>query len=121
MKRRLLAWLRVLTTPGCWIQLHPYVDGWDVKCRWLLDNGYRFYDVKAHTARIGDYTLWISNHPYASFHPYDDCSLNDLRPRRITILQLGDRLQDDAFPCFYAGDALAGHLHALPDVNRRLQ
>ena len=47
------------------------------------------------TARIGDQVVWIANHPFASFTPYDPKI--EVRPKRITILRAGDLLEKDPY------------------------
>ena len=89
-------WLKVLFTPGCWIQNTAYSPLWDAQLRALLDSGEKFVvaDSSGYTASIGDYVVWIENHPYASFTPYSGNS--NRRPSRATILRAMDHLAEDA-------------------------
>ncbi len=85
--------LRVLFTPGCWMQMYSYSDAWERRLSWMLEHDRHFTLIDAHHATIDDVRLWIANHPYASFHPL---SLPKCRARRITILKAHDRLMQDA-------------------------
>ncbi len=93
-KYRMKYWLKVLLTPNCWLQLQDYSPVWDAQLRHLLDSGVKFGDV-SHTgcsAKIGKYEVWIENHPYASFTPYQGLKF---RPSRATILRAMDHLVKD--------------------------
>jgi hypothetical protein len=80
--------LRVLFTPSCWMQNEPYSEQWDIKLNKLMEC-YSFTDVTKHTAKLGNFNLWIENYPYASFVPYP---FINVRPRRITVLKAHDKL-----------------------------
>lgn len=80
--RRLREFVMVLVRPSYWVMNYPYSEEWDTELRWLLDSGYTFEDVNEHHARIGDYEVWIANHPYASFTVQ-----GDIRPSRVTIMR----------------------------------
>jgi hypothetical protein len=84
-------WLRVLLTPGCWFQNKPYSSAWDRKLRELLRD-HDFTHIDQYTAQLGPYIIWISNHPYASMTLYQR---GMGRPRRITILEAGDKFEQD--------------------------
>lgn len=92
--------LDVLLHPSCWSQLNPFNAEWDRRLTWLLDNGYRFSSHEYLDARVylGDYKIWIKNHPYASFHPIGI----DVRPRRATILRAHRIYLNDILPPFSA-------------------
>lgn len=81
MRNMLIDWLAILCRPGYWLQNDQLSLDWDRELTWLLDNGYHFEPVNGYESRIGNYTVWTENHPYASF------TLNKLRPHRITILR----------------------------------
>lgn len=82
----------VLFTPSCWIQLHFYSKVWDVKLNSLMKD-HNFREFGRYTAKLGDYTIWISNHPYGSFHPeFDYC-----RPSRATMLKAQAKLEADRY------------------------
>lgn len=74
-------YLQVLLTPTCWMQNYPLSKEWDQELTWLLDNRCHFTPVGQYRAQLGNYEVWISNHPYASF------TFMELRPRRTTLLR----------------------------------
>lgn len=99
-------WWRVLTTPSCWMQLNTYSAVWDRKLMeamrhhkfrpaFYLDDepAYAEYAKKrdAYNVWLGNYRIWISNHPYGSFR----LGVYSARPRRITILEAYDKMQED--------------------------
>lgn len=89
-----LIWkLRVLITPACWAQVHPFMEAWDKKLSSMLDLGMPIHPIDRFTAKIGDFTVWIENHPYASFTIQG--SHVEVRPRRSTILRAWSRLEID--------------------------
>lgn len=84
--------LDVLLHPGCWLQNNPFSREWDTVLTDLMDAGVPFLPHPIITGsatnslckmRIGEFVVWTSNHPYASF------SNNDWRPRRATVLRAG--------------------------------
>ena len=87
-------WLKVLFTPNCWLQNKHYSPVWDAQLRHLLDSGEKFGDISRTgcSAKIGNYEVWIENHPYASFTPYTGMKV---RPSRATILRAMDHLVKD--------------------------
>lgn len=90
---RWLGALRVLFTPSCWIQNQPYSKGWDAELRRLLATQ-KFEPIDSFTAKIGDWEVWIENHPYASFTIHNG-RYPRVRPSRATILAAGDKLMAD--------------------------
>ena len=82
--------LRVLFTPSCWIQNKQYSKEWDNDLKQLMSK-HQFTDRAKYTAKLGDFEVWIGNHPYASFRP-EGC---DVRASRITILKAADKLARD--------------------------
>lgn len=84
---------RVLFTPKCWMQNEDYSPAWDAHLNKLLDT-HEFENVDKHTAEIGGITVWTSNHPYASFHPYGHTEDTEIkvRPKRSTMLRANDKL-----------------------------
>ncbi len=90
---RIIGALRVLSTPSCWMQNHRYSAEWDRQLRALMTE-HKFVPLGPHTARLGPLTLWTSNHPYASFHPYHPLDLS-VRASRITMLRAGDKYMAD--------------------------
>ncbi len=83
---------RVLFTPSCWFQNYEYSEVWDKQLNELMKKE-KFKYVFGYSAILGYYTIWIGNHPYASFTmkvgPYE------VRPKRSTILNAMDKLQKD--------------------------
>lgn len=81
-------WL-VFRHPTCWVRCEPTCKTWDAYLRSLIGR-YQFSEIKQHTAQLGPVTLWISNHPYASFTP-------ELKfypvPSRATAIRLGKKLR----------------------------
>jgi hypothetical protein len=95
LKLRLLGLLRVICTPSCWIQIHPFSAEWDRQLNQLMRE-HRFKNVGSHTATIGAFTVWIENHPNASFAPHN-MNVLSVRPLRATILKAYDKLAYDFF------------------------
>jgi hypothetical protein len=87
--------LAVFFTASCWSQNHPYSALWDARLNRLLRE-FHFTDITEHTAKLGDYKIWIDNHPYASFTPYG-MGVPEVRPRRATILRAYKQLLADGF------------------------
>lgn len=86
------AWLKVIFTPSCWLQNNVYSETWDKKLNQLM--AIRDFDViDEYHAKIGGYTVWIKNHPYASFSPVGP--IINVRPRRSTILMAGEKVIND--------------------------
>ena len=78
--------LEVISNPGCWIQSYRYSPEWDVRLVELMES-HTFERCSAHTAKLGLVTLWISNAPYSTMHPYSLERPVNCRARRITILR----------------------------------
>lgn len=87
-------WLKVIFTPACWIRNGAYSEAFDAELTRLLDNGATFENYDRFTAQIGHLTLWVENHPYASFTPYD-LAMNAVRPSRATILRAHEHFVKD--------------------------
>jgi hypothetical protein len=96
MRNRLKGWIRVLFTSSCWLQNHPYSEAWDTVLTSLMDSGSKFERVDDYEARIGLFTVWTLNHPYASFSPRGE-RWRVVRPKRITILRAMDKYMADIF------------------------
>jgi len=82
--------LKVIFNPACWIQNHVYSKAWDMKLNELMET-YTFKNNNGYHATLGNYEIWISNHPYASFLH------NNVRPKRKTILRAYNKLQMDMY------------------------
>lgn len=85
--------VRVLLTPGCWLQNERYSPALDARLRTLLESE-KFTKITNHTACIGNLVLWTANHPYASFTPEIGPKC---RPSRATILDAADKLHAQIF------------------------
>lgn len=92
--REISGWFRVLFTPSCWIQNERFSSVWDEHLNCLAQSE-SFSQIDGYTARLGNEILWIANHPYASFTSRRLSGLR-MRPKRITILRLMDRLERDS-------------------------
>jgi hypothetical protein len=93
IRTSILEWARVLIRPDCWIQNHQYSERWDRELRRLLAAGERFKLRDDYTATIGNYDVWIGNHPYASMDPRKLSDSLHVRPSRATILTAGKALR----------------------------
>lgn len=58
----------------------------------MLREGVYFTNIGKHTAKFGSLTLWVSNHPYASFNIYGKGS--DVLPSVFIRSLLMDRLME---------------------------
>ena len=85
--------LRILTTPSCWIRNYAYSHAWDKELNALMDK-YNFEPSTVAVATLGPYTVWIENHPYASFHQYLPNTIK-LLPSRATVFRAMDKLNAD--------------------------
>ena len=91
-----MTWLKdfmTSLTPGYWLQNNHYCEKWDRELNELLKTK-KFQPIDKCTARIGERTVWIKNHPYASFSPWPSNHV-DVRPRRITIARAHKKLLED--------------------------
>lgn len=82
--------LSVLLTPMCWVQNYPYSVEWDLELNKRMAED-RFVRRSDCTAMIGHHTVWIANHPYASFTNQE----LSVRPSRMTILKAHRKLLAD--------------------------
>ena len=85
--------IRVLFMPSCWIQPYPYSETYDQWLKKVLKT-HKFKVENQYEATIDGETVWIENHPYASFtkpHGF----VNRVRPARSTILLAWDKLQKE--------------------------
>ena len=89
---KLKYFFKVLLTPKCWIQLYPYSARWDAVIFKLLHRGnIKFYSQ--YKMLLGDTSVWIENHPYGSFLPYNMDYNDRFRPSRMTILYAMDTIK----------------------------
>lgn len=77
-------------SPSYWGQLYNYCPLWDAKLNALMDK-YEFTSITKYTAKLGETEIWIQNHPYASFTPYN----SSIRPSRITVAKARRKLIKD--------------------------
>lgn len=56
----------IFLNPSFWLMNDNYNHNWDKKLNSLL-NSKDFTNIDKHTVTIGEYTVWISNYPYACF------------------------------------------------------
>lgn len=80
-----------LFKPSYWVMNYRYSKEWDEKINDLM-NKHKF--EKNHmTANLGDTKIWVVNHPYASFVPYQNTY--NIRPSRKTIYLAHKKLLKD--------------------------
>lgn len=88
-------WLKVLLSPGCWIQNESYSSAWDKKLNELLDTEkFELTSRSVFSMKLGSYHIWTANHPYASF-TIDIGGGNRVRPSRATIFKAYDCMVHD--------------------------
>jgi len=84
-------WISIIFSPRYWVQNYEYSPSWDLEIN-LLMRKHKFSNRGNCTAMLGPVTVWIENHPYASF---TECvtqggyfiSTLPGRPSRLTILR----------------------------------
>lgn len=81
--------LRFVFMPHYWLMNERYSPNWDSKLNKLLDC-FEFTDIEEFRAKLGEEVIWIANHPYASFTPYNS-SMN-FRASRLTIYRAEQKL-----------------------------
>lgn len=90
--------LFTLFSPFYWLQNFDYSFVWDSKLNSLM-NEFEFEIMSEFTAKLGDTTIWIGNHPYASFTPYGKGGIERgrlcVRPSRLTIFRAMKKLKLD--------------------------
>lgn len=86
----------VMINPRYWIMNEWYSSKWDKELNNLMKNHnfvltFGFSDC---TAKLGDWEIWIANHPYASF---TDHSFRNIpgRPSKLTIYKAKQKLERD--------------------------
>ena len=85
--------LKVITTPSCWIQVDKYSKDWDDILNKLLEKE-NFKDFGTHRAKIGNTEVWVSNMPYGAFSVTLD-NKTVLRPKRTTIFKAYEKYLRD--------------------------
>ena len=86
----------MLFSPACWLTVGRYSKVWDDRLNDLMRN-HRFEIIDRFTAQIGPESVWIRNHPYASFKICGGGRETGPIPKRITMLRAMDRLDNDSF------------------------
>ena len=89
---KLKYFFRVLVTPMCWVQSYPYSARWDAVILKLLQRGNITFNSR-YEVLLGDTSVWIENHPYSSFLPYNIDYNDRFRPSRMTILYAMDAIK----------------------------
>lgn len=81
--------------PDYWIMTNEYSATWDAHLNALMHT-YDFIPVPdGYTAKLGNYEIWIENHPYGSFSNYRLYKKNDIRPSKMTIYKAMKKFQKD--------------------------
>lgn len=82
--------------PGYWVMNYPYNKAWD---DFLIDElskpDFKFERIELYTAFVAGIEVWIGNHPYASFVPWNNKTFKkvSIRPSRATIVLAGRALE----------------------------
>lgn len=78
-----------------WMQINSenYSKSFDIWCRKTLDEGHYFTEIGEYRAKINGRTLWINNHPYASFSLCESGKPSP-QPSRYTKYLMMKRLND---------------------------
>jgi hypothetical protein len=84
---------KVLLTPSCWLQNYSHSKELDKWYETKLNEDCSFDGDRTHTAKLDGATVWIGNHPYASFTRI--VAGETIRPSRAMILRLADKLITD--------------------------
>lgn len=98
----------IFLNPSFWLMNDNYNHNWDKKLNSLL-NSKDFTNIDKHTVTIGEYTVWISNYPYACFKCIGgpdvsicksgwSSSYYSGRPSRYTIYKAYKKLLIDKMP-----------------------
>lgn len=85
----------VLFAVNYWSQIYSekYSKAFDDWCRKSLDEGHYFTEISNYTAKFNGKTIWISNHPHASFRLYEGGKPR-AQPSRYTKYLMMKRLND---------------------------
>lgn len=84
--------LYILFHPSLWNQNYPTNMEWDAKLNALMEEN-EFIRTGSHTASIGGISLWVSNHPYASFNPILEGGAElKILPAKMTRVKAGKAL-----------------------------
>jgi len=83
--------LQFIFKPSYWSMNYDYSSVWDYTLNQLLDK-HTFTKTKIFTVTLGDFEIWIGNHPYASMRPVG----SNFRASRLTIQRAGNRFRVDS-------------------------
>lgn len=87
--KKLLLTFHFILNPKWWSMNYSFNKGHDILLNKLLDK-YEFKEISQYTAKLGNYTIWISNYPYA-------VGIDNLyrvgRPSRYTIYKMNKHLE----------------------------
>lgn len=76
-----------------WLQLYPCNKSFDEWCRESLEKGCTFENISEYTATFNGKTLWLKNHPNASFNLYQE-GCPEISPSRYTKYLLKQRFNN---------------------------
>jgi len=87
---------RVFCNPFCWLRNNVTDFEWNVELKELM-KVYKFRSTGIKEKVIlGDTTIWVGNHPYASFTPISrSVDLVDILPSRHTAVRAMDQMKKD--------------------------
>ena len=86
-------WLKVIFTPTCWFAVGRFSLEWDRKLNQLMQE-HTFEQIDEYTAKLGEYCVWLKNHPYASFATYTFGDKGPI-PRRRTMFAAMEKYDRD--------------------------
>ena len=93
MLRKILDILWVVFHPSYWIIKQDYDPVWDKRLRELLRSD-DFVILNGYVALIGNFVVWVGNHPFNSFTREVALTSIPGRPSRITIRDAWEKLQE---------------------------
>jgi hypothetical protein len=84
--------LQFLFRPNYWVMNYSYNETWDTVLNHLLDShDFVIQDDDKYVATLNGFEIWVTNHPYASFTPYDSrlkqILRRNVRPSRLTLVR----------------------------------
>lgn len=107
MSLNILDILIVIFNPSYWIMNDSYNKEWDKKLNELMKE-HKFIR-EGYSSKLGDYSMWTENHPYASFIPQSyrmtmpnwqitPTGVGRGRPSRVTIIRARRKWKMDILP-----------------------
>lgn len=82
--------LQFLFRPNYWIMNYSYDETWDTVLNHLLDShDFVIQDDDKYVATLNGLEIWVTNHPYGSFTPWDRrlSQTVRVRPSRLTLVR----------------------------------